>query len=672
MGTIPAPATGPSGAQASRRVFLCVAIVFACLVLGAVISVLRGQDANWDLRNYHLYNGWAALNGRLGVDLAAAGLQSWINPTLDIPYAWLALGPFASHPRLLAAFMGLWYGALVAVILGIAFVLYQPLPERRWLAIAAAAALASSGAAVFSQIGTTFDEIQTATLVLLSVLFLARELEARAADPRSLSLLPAGALLGAAAGLKITCAIYAPAAALALLAVVPVHRWPAALGFMVLGGIAGFSLTGGWWASKLYEIYGNPVFPFFNGVFHSPWYPPINRVDHRFLPRTIWQDLFYPFFWLTKKKMLVAEYGFRDGRIPIAYVLIVTIGLLALLAGCSRKEWFRPKISLPQRFVLAFAVISYLSWLCTTSILRYAIPVEVSATLLIPCLLAVLLQPGPGPGRKGFWTACVTAGSLALLVLTRYPAWDRMPYGSRVVNADMSWIPSHALVVFVGATISYLAPFVPEPQDTQFIGLTDAVSESRDFELANNVLQAIRSHHGPIVLVWNDHEAWRLPMLRDMGLQQTPDPCREIFGSYDAHINVKLHACAAKAELPLPLDDPFWRLAARRYNEIVIPAPTAGWSYARFVDAVGDAARGKLYIDGFSHLRPNRPGSLHTFDEPIQPGALYILAPSLLMGAQHAMNKSRDLLARFDGIWVLAPGWLSAPGLPGGQPKKDQ
>jgi len=41
----------------------------AMLVMGGLVSVWLGQDKNWDLLNYHLYNAWALLNGRLHVDL---------------------------------------------------------------------------------------------------------------------------------------------------------------------------------------------------------------------------------------------------------------------------------------------------------------------------------------------------------------------------------------------------------------------------------------------------------------------------------------------------------------------------------------------------------------------------------------------------------------------------
>jgi hypothetical protein len=59
-------------------------------VFAAVISLIafvfvynRGQDSNWDLFNYHFYTGYALLNGRFSIDVAAAGLQTFLNPLMN-------------------------------------------------------------------------------------------------------------------------------------------------------------------------------------------------------------------------------------------------------------------------------------------------------------------------------------------------------------------------------------------------------------------------------------------------------------------------------------------------------------------------------------------------------------------------------------------------------------
>jgi hypothetical protein len=233
-----------------------------------------------------------------------------------------------------------------------------------------------------------------------------------------------------------------------------------------------------------------------------------------------------------------------------------------------------------------------------------------------------------------------------------------MPFGNCVVYADMGWVRPGSLVVFVGATLSYVAPFVPQPQSVQFLGLTDVMFESRGYRLADAALAVIQSRHGPIAIIWSDSEGWRLPSLQDMGLAALSGSCRNFFGSYDAYPGGRLHACAAKVQPSPELRNSFWRLAAERYSEIAVPMPTAGWSYAAFVHAVGDAARGKRYVDKFEYLWSRRSGYPIAFDQRIMANTLYILNPSLMARARRAMNGSRDLFTRIDGILVLAPGWL--------------
>ncbi len=53
------------------------------------LSILwLGQDISWDLRNYHYYNPFAFLNGRMGHDVAVAHVATYYNPLIYIPFYW--------------------------------------------------------------------------------------------------------------------------------------------------------------------------------------------------------------------------------------------------------------------------------------------------------------------------------------------------------------------------------------------------------------------------------------------------------------------------------------------------------------------------------------------------------------------------------------------------------
>jgi hypothetical protein len=89
-------------------------------------GLLLGQDANWDLKNYHAYNGWAVFNGGLSRDLHPAAIQSYLNPLIDIPtFVLVSFVPSALGTLLLSA----WH-LLVAIPLFLIARARSPLPPH--------------------------------------------------------------------------------------------------------------------------------------------------------------------------------------------------------------------------------------------------------------------------------------------------------------------------------------------------------------------------------------------------------------------------------------------------------------------------------------------------------------------------------------------------------------
>ena len=58
----------------------------ACWAVAAAVAVALGRDVNLDLQNYHFYNAYALIEGRWALDLAPAGMHSFLHPGLDLPY----------------------------------------------------------------------------------------------------------------------------------------------------------------------------------------------------------------------------------------------------------------------------------------------------------------------------------------------------------------------------------------------------------------------------------------------------------------------------------------------------------------------------------------------------------------------------------------------------------
>jgi hypothetical protein len=122
------------------------------------------------------------------------------------------------------------------------------------------------------------------------------------------------------------------------------------------------------------------------------------------------------------------------------------------------------------------------------------------------------------------------------------------------------------------------------------------------------------------------------------------------------------------AVAPLRLKDPFWMEAARRYTrarvtpngnkaqnweEVAVYAATMGLQTDAVYLARIDAARVEaLNAKIAAQLAEGRP----------EPGTLYVLGDeAMLARARQGLNPTADLLARFDGVWVLAPGWHGPP-----------
>ena len=64
-------------------------LVLLTVVAYGLLAIALGQDANWDLRNYHYYDAYAFLTGRYDFDVVPAHVSTFYNPLLYVPLYWL-------------------------------------------------------------------------------------------------------------------------------------------------------------------------------------------------------------------------------------------------------------------------------------------------------------------------------------------------------------------------------------------------------------------------------------------------------------------------------------------------------------------------------------------------------------------------------------------------------
>lgn len=421
------------------RANVLLACAGACLLTGLWV-LLRGQDTNWDLRNYHLYNGWAALHGRLGVDLAPAQMQSYFSPVLDVVQYLLMTG----LPAPLAGFLlGLWHGLVFALVAAIAWRVLADDP-RRAVRVPMLALAGLFTATFMSELGNTMADNTTAVLVLAAVVaVMAAQARGRAGQPALACWLLAGVLLGLAVAFKLTNGLYA--VALGLAALVDGGRMRARIAgatWMTVAALACFTLVAGPWYFRVWQQFGNPFFPQFNAWFEAPLALPISVGDTRWLPKTVGEWLAWPLVFslhpLRVSEVPMAQFGW-----PVLYLLVLCGGAWRLLRRAPAER--RPVV--PAAWpLLVFVAVAYLLWQGVFSIQRYLVAIEVLVPLVLWWSWPRLLPAGL------LWLRVPVLVLLALHAFHATRDWGSAPWRAQAFDVAPPPMasPDDSVVVIVG------------------------------------------------------------------------------------------------------------------------------------------------------------------------------------------------------------------------------
>jgi hypothetical protein len=493
------------------------AVAAVAAAVFALLALLFGQDASWDLRNYHWYNPYALLTDRYDMDVAVAQGPSFFNPLPDVPAFWFGTRLSARGAAVALAVLQSLTGPLLYWI-GWRTLAIDP-PWRRFAIAAALAGAGCGGAVALSEIGTTMQDTLLSVPVLAALALLATRpgvLAAGAGRGWTGAVAAAGVLAGLAMGAKTTLAVMALGLCLAFLAV-PGLALRARLARAVLFGIAalaGMAVTGGWWFWHLWRRTGNPLFPFFNDVFRSPLLLADSYKDYKFLPTGLADALLFPLVTLWDP-MRVSEVDFLDLRIPLLALVLLASAGFALLgrrrpASASPAVWPAPL----RAYLAAFAVVSYVLWLQMFSIYRYVVTLELLAPLLVTGL--VLAWPVAPRARA----ALVTALLLAMVVLTRPADWGRVDWSDRFVPVELPDLlaeatapgrPTPMLLMGGIEPMGYVVPALPPAMPVVRIQ-SYLYNPWNGVGFIDLVRQRLAAHAGPLLTLFEagDHEIVRV------------------------------------------------------------------------------------------------------------------------------------------------------------------
>lgn len=524
-----------------HRIFTILPWVAGPLFFG-LFALALGQDANWDLRNYHLYNPFAFLHHRLDYDVVPAQVANFYNPLLYIPFYGAVMH---LPPKVVGFLLGAVQGLNFPILLGIIRCVLpadSAMPRWHWYLIALIGML---GAANISELGTMFADNLISLPVLAAVwLLLAQYRHLVAAAPSRRALLTvavAGLLMGMAAGLKQPSAIFAVGWCVALLVLplpMPRRIW---LAFLFGGGVlAGIGLTGGYWLYELWSRYANPLFPYFNRFFRSPMASLADYRDIEFLPPTLIEALLLPFLILLDPYRS-GEIFFRDLRFPLLYVLLVAAGLYALRRLPGRHDSAEPRQGF---FLLAGIVAAYAVWMRIFGIYRYLVPLE----MLAPLAIWLLIDRFPW---RQVTRQRVALGCGLLLLVTLYPGnWGRVAWGEDYFGVEVPELaePKHTMVLLTGREpLAYLIPFFPPA--VRFVRIesyfTGPSETPNGFD--RRMEELIADHRGPLYVIYRLGEGKESEKaLRAYGLISDPAACELLRPHIEKHLKAPLAFCPVR------------------------------------------------------------------------------------------------------------------------------
>ncbi len=445
------------------------AAMFVGLLSFMAWTLFAGPDLNFDFLNYHLYAGQHVSGDTLARDFFPAGASSYLAPYAHWPIGFMVA----------ARWPGMLVGAGLGALHSLAFVASWYLARQlfttnairdvalRWTA----AFVAVICPLVLTEVGTSFVDITTAIPCVFGVAIL---LEALGAARYRLALtVSAGILFGLAVALKLTNAPFALAAGLTV-GVVWVLRedvhWTLVIAFgiaMVLGFLAAYGL----WGWRLWQEFGNPVFPFFNSVFQAADPASVPAVagpagasgdildgltrfraslHQRFLPHGLSEWLLRPLYMIDPVANVYTEVRAPDAR-------FFALFCLAPIALWKVRAQFR---SSNLVVLLLFFMTAWFLWMGLFGNGRYMMPLALLA----------------GPALLGCANACWPARSLvalaagtvfvimqaALLIEGSQLRWAGSPWQRYWITAKLPAEVTAEPVTFVsldGTSASWLTTF---------------------------------------------------------------------------------------------------------------------------------------------------------------------------------------------------------------------
>ena len=461
--------------------------------VGMVLSVELRYELTWDFLHYHYYNGFAFVYDRLGYDIAPAAINTYFNPLLDA-LTFLAVNAFNDKPNLYYALTGIPFGLLLFVVFKINLLFFKNI-----LPASIALLIAATGFATWFQIGTSTNEMPVALLVLSALYMMLTDKKTTLA----------AFILGAAMGLKSTAGIYCLSSGIVFATFN--RKQPKRVCAFAAAGLAGFLATNGFWMLKLYSLFQNPFFPFFNALFNSPFFDNVNYSFRTiFKDRTFAEAFFLPFKFVGHfDTSYAANTSFSDIRWAAAFVLTA-----AYLPFVKRRP-----LDKQTAFLASWAFLSYLIWLFGFSVIRYLIPVEVILPVFFLKTAGALKPKSPHLLKEAvsFSFFIVFTAACCLTPIFSIP-WGNRKEWNKVFSFHTLHVPENTLFLTRNAPNTAFLALIAQQTPIRIVNQTDSYSEETNFwdfvargAFSKQIKELVKKKDRPTA-IWYSFDAMTRPL----------------------------------------------------------------------------------------------------------------------------------------------------------------
>lgn len=461
-------------------IFLEFASVGLVVSVGcALIALFLGRDLNWDYFNYHDYAAFSSQQDRLRQDFFAAGYQGYLTPLPFRLFGWLV--SLELHSAFVALIVAFFQSAnLFAVYL----VAKELVGVRGWggsLVSFLLVVLGSLSGVFLGQLGSTFVDPLAAIPIMMALWIVLKTSEIW-------WVCVACFFVGCSVALKLTNSVFAAGVFVSIL--VGMRKDNAILflrsGFCFgLSAVFGFLLLYSWWGWKLFSEFGSPLFPLFNNVFKSQWFPEESIAYYRFIPNGFVEALLLPLAMLKHESWIYAEIAAPDAR-PAALVIVAFSLLIVMVFRLVRPSAYKGPCSgdkarprLIECKFWAFFLTSTLFWLATSGNGRYAVPLFLTMGVGFYVLLERLL-----PFRYTILgVILLVVVQLQIVIAAGNPRWNPMQWTPEWLSADVprELTTDPVLVLSIGSSSeSYLVRHLHP--DSAFVNPIGLISIPNDGE----------------------------------------------------------------------------------------------------------------------------------------------------------------------------------------------